>query len=192
MRSHTQRMFMCSSDLCACTWKRYLRRQWTHLGSVEQVEKVCENILLPLRTPFRGVAFVAYTGSCIKLSTHLFDPHLSKLFSLLFKRRQTPPDDNQTADQAGFKTRLLHVRRPSHVLATPTESHRGAPAGRSHRLQESLRRSGAQPCMGGLERTRRRGTIHTTTHKLPRLATSISAHRRQKQILPPRAMNQTG
>ena len=46
---------------------------------------------------------------------------LYTFFSQLFvKRRQPTPDANQSADQAGFRSGLLHDRPPFHVPASPT------------------------------------------------------------------------
>ena len=104
-------------------------------------------------------------------------PILHKLFSqLLFKRLQPTQDDKPLTKQSS------HRATPRQTTFTRSSNsdreHRVAPAavGRSHRLQESLRHSGAQQCMDGLEGARHRGTIHTATHKALLPTTSISAH----------------
>ena len=45
---------------------------------------------------------------------------------------------------------------------------------------------------GRLREARHRGTLRTATHRAQLSATSVSAHRRQKQIVPLRARNQAG
>ena len=82
-------------------------------------------------------------ASPIKLPTHLFDPHLVQTLQPTSQR--TLDDNFLAADQAGFRPGHFHDRPPLHVPATPTKSHRVAPAavGRSHRLQESFRQSGS-------------------------------------------------
>ena len=71
----------------------------------------------------------------------------------LFKQQQQPTlDNNQSADQAGF--RPGHYSTFSLSSNSPTDSHRVASAtvGRSHRLQKkSHRHSGAQQRMDGFE-----------------------------------------
>ena len=46
--------------------------------------------------------------------------------------------------------------------------------------------------MDGFREARHRGTLRTATHRAQLSATSVSAHRRQKQIVPLRARNQAG